>query len=62
MVRFPKKNYYCINVKNLYVRFDMKNFMYIFITWYMDMLGLTMVDIYVEYGKVILWRNKDLSA
>jgi hypothetical protein len=51
-----------VNVKNLYIHFDMKNIMYIFISWYMDMLGLTMDDIYLEYGKVILWRNKDLSA
>ncbi len=51
-----------MNVKNLYVHFDMKNFMYIFISWYMDMLGLTMDEIYLEYGKVNLWRNKDLSA
>jgi hypothetical protein len=52
----------CMNVKNLYVHFDMKNFMYIFISWYMGMLGLTVDDNYVEYGKVIVWRNKDLSA
>ncbi len=45
-----------------FVHFDMKNFMYIFISWYMDMLGLTVDDNYVEYGKVIVWRNKDLSA
>ncbi len=49
-------------MKNLYVYFDMKNFMYIFFSWYMDMLGLSMDDIYLEYGKVIVWRNKDLSA
>jgi hypothetical protein len=28
----------------------------------MYMLGLSIDDIDLEYGKVIVWRNKDLSA